>query len=279
VGEDEAMIGRRLWRLGAGLLLLSGCAIDPKEFETLRELVKHQQKQIADLNARQDQQALRVDTLNDGFRILGDKADESSRRIDGIEERAAGGAGLPAAAAAPAAPASAVAPPPPPPPAAPPPAPETASVLLTNRPAVAAAAPETRPGDELISPGQQAEKLYTAALGLFSKRSYDEAAAKFQEFVGEYADHKLAGNAQYWIGECAYSQKRFKEAADEFAKVERLYPASPKVPGALLKKGLSLWELKRLPEAQEALERIVAKYPQSDEAAKARERLDRWKQQ
>ena len=266
------MIARRLSRLGVGLLLLSGCAIDQKEFETLRELVKHQQKQIADLNARQDQQALRVDTLNDGFRILGDKAEENSRRIDGLDERAGGSPGIPAAPAPPAPVVAA-----PPPPAPPPPPPPAEQVLLTNRPTVAAA-PEPRPGDEVISPGQQAEKLYTGALGLFSKRSYDEAAEKFQQFVGEYPDHKLAGNAQYWIGECAYSQKRFKEAADEFAKVERLYPASPKVPGSLLKKGLSLWELKQLPEAQEALERIVAKYPQSDEAAKARERLDRWKQ-
>ena len=269
------MIARRLGRLGVGLVLLSGCAIDQKEFETLREQVKHQQKQIADLTARQDQQELRVDTLNDGFRILGDKAEENSRRIDGVEERGAGAGSLLAEPAAPA-PVVVAPPPPAPPPPAPPPAP-TEGILLTNRPAVAAV-PETRPGDEVISPGQQAEKLYTGALGLFSKRFYDEAAVKFREFVVEYPEHKLAGNAQYWIGECAYSQKNFEAAAAEFAKVERLYPASPKVPGALLKKGLSLWELKRLPEAQEALERIVSKFPQSDEAAKARERLDRWKQ-
>ena len=51
--------------------------------------------------------------------------------------------------------------------------------------------------------------------------------------MADYPDHKLAGNAQYWIGECYYSQKRFAEAAEEFAKVEKLFPASPKVPAAL----------------------------------------------
>jgi TolA-binding protein len=45
----------------------------------------------------------------------------------------------------------------------------------------------------------------------------------------------------------------------------------------LLKKGLALAELKRMPEARATLQRIVDKYPQSEEAAKARERLERWK--
>jgi TolA-binding protein len=50
------------------------------------------------------------------------------------------------------------------------------------------------------------------------------------------------------------------------------------VPAALLKKGLSFAELKQMPEAQDALRRILEKYPQSEEATKARERLDRWRQ-
>ncbi len=102
--------------------------------------------------------------------------------------------------------------------------------------------------------------------------------AKFREFVAVYPDHKLAGNAQYWIGECLYSQRRFAEAAEEFAKVETDYPASHKIPAALLKKGLSLEELKRMPEAQAVLQQLVERYGKSEEAAKAKEKLERWKQ-
>ena len=50
------------------------------------------------------------------------------------------------------------------------------------------------------------------------------------------------------------------------------------MPAALLKKGLSLAELKRMPEAQAALQRIIERYGQSEEAAKAKEKLERWKQ-
>jgi tol-pal system protein YbgF len=149
-------------------------------------------------------------------------------------------------------------------------------VLLTNLPRAASLEPP--PGGEVISAASKSEKLYAGALALFSNREYPQATAKFQEFVAEYPDHKLAGNAQYWIGECYYSQRRFAEAADEFAKVERLFPASPKVPGALYKRGLSLWEVKRTADAQAAMQRLLDKYAQSDEAAKARDKLERWKQ-
>jgi tol-pal system protein YbgF len=219
--------------------------------------------------------------LNNGFRILSDKAEESARRID--EQGELGSAPAPQAAAPVALEPVATAPPPPAkppvpastPPPVPAPAPAEAPILLTNQPR--AGVPEPPPGGEIITAGPRAEKLYAGALTLYSGRDYQQARVKFEEFVATYPDHKLAGNAQYWIGECHYSQKRFDEAAEEFGKVETAYPASPKVPAALLKRGLSLAELKRMTEARAALQRIVDNYPQSEEAAKARERLERWK--
>jgi tol-pal system protein YbgF len=278
------MIARRMSLVGAALsLLLPGCVVEQRDFEALRDQVRLQQRQINDLKARQEEQGLRVDTLNNGFKILSDKAEENARRIDEQGELSSAPAPQAAAPVAfePVAPA-------PPPPAKPPvpaptpvpvpaPAPAEAPILLTNQPR--AGVPEPPPGGEIITAGPRAEKLYAGALTLYSGRDYQQATAKFEEFVATYPDHKLAGNAQYWIGECHYSQKRFAEAAEEFAKVETAYPASPKVPAALLKRGLSLAELKRMTEARAALQRIVDNYPQSEEAAKARERLERWKQQ
>jgi TolA-binding protein len=37
--------------------------------------------------------------------------------------------------------------------------------------------------------------------------------------------------------------------------------------------------LRRSADAQAAMQRIIDKHPQSEEAAKAREKLERWKQQ
>ncbi len=255
------MVARKLFLFAVVLsLILPGCAVDKQDFEALRDQVRLQQKQINDLKARQEEQGLRVNTLNDGFKILGDKAEESARRIDDLGERDK----QPAA-----------------PPAAPPvspraPAPSEGPILLTNQSKPAAAAPP--PDGEIITAGPKPEKLYAGALALYSGRDYQQATAKFEEFVAGNPEHKLAGNAQYWIGECYYSQKKFAEAAEEFSKVEKFYPASHKVPAALFKKGLALAELKRLPEAQAALQRIVERHGQSEEAAKAKEKLERWKQ-
>jgi tol-pal system protein YbgF len=163
-----------------------------------------------------------------------------------------------------------------PPVAASTPAPAEGPILITNLPKTAI--PEPPPGGEIITAGPKAEKLYAGALALYSGRDYQQASSKFKEFVAVYPEHKLAGNAQYWIGECLYSQKRFAEAAEEFGLVERSYPASHKIPAALLKKGLALAELKRMPEARATMQRIVEAYGQSEEAAKAKEKLERWKQ-
>jgi tol-pal system protein YbgF len=290
------MIARRVALVGTALsLLLPGCVVEQQDFEALRDQVRLQQRQINDLKARQEEQGLRVDTLNNGFKILSDKAEENARRIDEQGER--GSWTAPQAVPQTAAPVAVepvvkATPPPALPPASVPvpvpvpmpapasaavPAPVEAPVLLTNQPKPGVSEPP--PGGEIITAGPMAEKLYAGALTLYSGRDYQQATAKFQEFVATYPDHKLAGNAQYWIGECYYSQKRFAEAAEAFAEVEKVYPASPKVPAALFKRGLSLVELKKVPEARAALQRVIEKYPQSEEAAKARERLERLKQQ
>jgi tol-pal system protein YbgF len=281
------MIARRLWWLGAGALLLSGCMVDPKEFDALRDQVRVQQKLISELKARQEEQGLRTDTLNNSFKILGDKAEENARRIDELQEHAGVRGEAPAAAPAPlAATAAAPAPEPPSRPAAAPaaaPAPAPAapapaapapqeSILLTNR-APGGGQPAPPAEGELITAGPKADKLYATALDLFSKHRYEDATRRFEDFTIAYPDHKLAGNAQYWIGECYYSQSRFKEAAEEFAKVEKAYPGSQKVPAALYKRGLSLVALKRVDEAKGVFKQLQSKYPKTDEAAKAGERL------
>jgi tol-pal system protein YbgF len=221
--------------------------------------------------------SLRSDALNNGFKILGDKAEENARRLDDVVERETQPAlQAPAPQAPPPVPAAAALQASEPPAAAPAPTPVEGPILLTNLPKTPEIEPP--PGEQLITAGPKAEKLYAGALSLYSGRDYQQASAKFREFVAVYSDHKLAGNAQYWIGECLYSQGRFAEAAEEFAKVETDFPASHKIPAALLKKGLSLEKLKRMPEAQAVLQQLVERYEKSEEAAKAREKLERWKQ-
>lgn len=248
------MTNRRIILLGAAaLFLVSGCAATSDELSALREQVRLQQKQIVDIKSRQDEQQAKLEILDNGFRIIGDKVDENARRLDS------------GASAAPAMQAPAITAPtqPPPPGRIEPPAPPPA-----------AATPEA---PLVVQPRLNAADLYRSALDNFTREEYGRAILEFEEFVANHPEHDLADNAQYWIGECYYAQKEFAHAVQEFDKVEKHFGQGNKVAASLLKKGLALRELDRKDEALQTLEKVISSYPESDEASIAEKKLSLWR--
>lgn len=127
------------------------------------------------------------------------------------------------------------------------------------------------PGD-----GQSDEQdAYMKAYGLFSSNNYIVAIEAFEAFIKGHPNSEYAGNAQYWIGECYYTQRDYTRALAAFTKVIENYPKGNKVPDALLKIGFSQISLNEPIKARATLETVVEKYPRSQAAAKARERLSR----
>jgi tol-pal system protein YbgF len=61
----------------------------------------------------------------------------------------------------------------------------------------------------------------------------------FTEFLQKFPRDELAANAQYWLGESWYSERKWNDAIAEFQKVLKEYKTSEKVPDALLKIGMS----------------------------------------
>jgi tol-pal system protein YbgF len=114
---------------------------------------------------------------------------------------------------------------------------------------------------------------YEAAWRTLDKKDYKAAIARFKEFIKKYPKSTLAGNAQYWIGESHYALKEFDLAIIEFDAVRRKYPQGEKVPAALLKQGFAFAELGEKVNARLILQEVVEKYPQSGEAARAKQRL------
>jgi len=68
----------------------------------------------------------------------------------------------------------------------------------------------------------------------------------------------------------------FDQAAQAFRTVGDRYPSSRKAPDALLKLGFSQFELKRYEEARTPLNSVVTRFPDSDAAKLAKERLSRF---
>lgn len=119
------------------------------------------------------------------------------------------------------------------------------------------------------------QQLYDAAYLDLTKGNYDLAVTGFSNYLKYFPETEQAANAQYWLGECYYAKKNYTKAAIEFHRVLEDYSTGTKVPSALYKLGLSLLELKSVSQAKKYLQELVDKYPNTQEARLAGERLEK----
>lgn len=81
--------------------------------------------------------------------------------------------------------------------------------------------------------------IYTLARQKLDAGQVARARELLQDFLARYPKDELAPNAQYWLGETYFSEKKWNDAIVEFQRVLKEYKASDKVPDALLKIGMS----------------------------------------
>jgi len=124
------------------------------------------------------------------------------------------------------------------------------------------------------SSGTNPRELYNIALADIKNENYPLAESLFLSFLMQFPEHEFASNAQYWLGEAAYGQKKFDLAIVEFGKVLKKYPKSEKVPAALLKIGFALIELGKKDAGNKTLKNLIKSYPNSSEAELAKEKLN-----
>ncbi len=120
------------------------------------------------------------------------------------------------------------------------------------------------PGDAAMAatPRQQ----YDAAMELLTRAQYTEAQSAFRGFVAGHPKDDLAGPAQYWVGDIAFTQKDYQVAGKAFVDVLKRFPKTAKAPEAMLKLGLSLMELGQKKESCTTLGSIKAKFPTASKA-------------
>jgi tol-pal system protein YbgF len=123
------------------------------------------------------------------------------------------------------------------------------------------------------APADSEDKAYEQSLQAFKNGDYEGARKGFADFLQRHPESKLAGNAQYWLGECYYGTKEYGQAIEAFDRLQHSYPDSVKAPAALLKKGFAYVALNDRERASSALKQVVEAYPKSPEALKAKEKL------
>jgi len=115
--------------------------------------------------------------------------------------------------------------------------------------------------------------LYKNALRDYNAANNDLAKQEFSDYVKFYPSTDLAGNAFFYLAEIAYKQGDFQAAVRNYDQVLQNFPTGNKAPSADLKKGLALIELGQKDDGIAELRHVIQRYPRSNEALQARERL------
>ncbi len=114
---------------------------------------------------------------------------------------------------------------------------------------------------------------YAAAYSTFKAGNYAKAREAFQTFLAAHPTGEYADNAQFWIGECYFFEKKYDKAILEYEKVTKKFPNSNKVPYALLKQGLAFQNLGDKVSAKLLLQQVIRDYPNTSQARIARSKL------
>ncbi len=127
----------------------------------------------------------------------------------------------------------------------------------------------------LVSPQskQLQREAYDRAFNLLKDGRYELAIASFKAYLETYPNADYADNAQYWLGEANYAQRRYDVALQEFNKVLDNYPKSSKRADAMLKMGFCYQELGKTEDAEAVLSNIVQMFPDTTAARLAKKRI------
>ena len=156
--------------------------------------------------------------------------------------------------------------------------------MATSRPPSVAAGAESNaptPSSRVVAAdtpaatatGATENGAYEAAYDLFKAGDYQGAITSFQSFLGNYPVSRFIPSAHYWIGNAYYALRDFDSAINTQRNLIKTFPDSAKAPDALLNIASSQREMNKIAASRKTLEELVARYPISDAADKAKQRL------
>lgn len=136
--------------------------------------------------------------------------------------------------------------------------------------AQAPAPPAPVPARTTATPQRGEEAAYKAALNAARSGHTDEGIRLFRDFLQKYPNGRYTANADYWIGECLYSQGKYQDALNQFQTVNNSFPKHHKNADALLKAGITMSRMGDKAGAQEKFKTLMQTFPNSDAAKRAR---------
>lgn len=114
---------------------------------------------------------------------------------------------------------------------------------------------------------------YLSALDGVARKDCASSVPQLNGIASKSKGSALADNALYWAARCYAARGDQNQAISKFYDVVTRYPKSDKAPAALWQQGNLFLQIGDTPDARLALGKLIRDYPNSPEAAQARQKL------
>ncbi|HKB97531.1 MAG TPA: tetratricopeptide repeat protein [Terriglobales bacterium] len=145
--------------------------------------------------------------------------------------------------------------------------------MQTAQQSMAAQQSQAQQQAQAIAQAPAPDVLYNNALRDYNGAKNDLAIQEFNDYIKFYPNTDLAGNAYFYLAEIQFKAGDFQKAIANYDLVLQNFPSGNKAAVAQLKKGYALLELGKEDEGTQELKHVIQRYPRSNEAVQARERL------
>ena len=145
--------------------------------------------------------------------------------------------------------------------------------MQTAQQSMAAQQSQAQQQAQAIAQAPAPDVLYNNALRDYNGAKNDLAIQEFNDYIKFYPNTDLAGNAYFYLAEIQFKAGDYQKAVANYDLVLQNFPSGNKAAVAQLKKGYALLELGKEDEGTQELKRVIQRYPRTNEAVQARERL------
>jgi tol-pal system protein YbgF len=132
----------------------------------------------------------------------------------------------------------------------------------------------TKAGTATAPPApEDKDKLFDEAYKRYQAGQFEESRRLFRTFVTRYGRDDRADNAQYWLGQSYYEERKYAAAIAEFKKVLDNFPRGDATDLAMFGMALSFIELKYCTEGEAYLQDLLKRFPTSTLKDKAQKKI------
>ena len=132
----------------------------------------------------------------------------------------------------------------------------------------------TKAGTATAPPApEDKDKLFDEAYKRYQQGQFEESRRLFRTFTTRYSRDDRADNAQYWLGQSYYEERKYAAAIAEFKKVLDNFPRGDATDAAMFGMALSFIELKYCTEGEAYLQDLLKRFPGSALKDKAQKKI------